>query len=325
MKALQVVRPRTFERVEVPVPRLPGENGRVLVRNQWALTCGSDIPFYTGNKRYRSYPLAPGAPIHECVGVVAESSSDRFHPGGRVLAIPDGDLGLAEYFLALATKTVLLDPAIEDGAAACIIQPLSTVLGSIDRIGDLGGKSVAVLGLGAIGLMFCWLARRAGAADVIGIDPCPDRCRFAASFGATRTLCRRGIEAVQDARAGVLDWAPPDICIEAVGHQRETINDCLEIIRREGTVVAFGVPDQPVYALEYEIFFRKNAQLVATVTPDWPRYLARAHELFLECGGELSRLVTHRMPVRDAASAFSMYERHEAGMIKAALDMTVWC
>lgn len=324
MKALQVVRPRAFETVEVPVPRLPGEKDRVLVRNQWALTCGSDIPLYTGNKRYRTYPLAPGAPIHECVGVVVESSSDRFRPGERVLAIPEGDLGLAEYFLALASKAVRLDTSIGDGAAACIIQPLSTVLGSIDRIGDLRGKSVAVVGLGAIGLMFCWLARRSGAADVTGIDPCPDRCRFAEGFGATRTLCRRGIEVVQDARLGIPDWTPPDLCIEAVGHQRETINDCLEIIRREGTVVAFGVPDQPVYALEYEIFFRKNAQIVATVTPDWPRYLARAHDLFLECGGELSRLVTHRMPVRDAAAAFAMYERHEAGMIKAALDTTVW-
>ena len=105
MKALQVVRPRSFDRVEVPVPGLPAEgNDRILVRTAWVSMCGSDIPFFTGNKRLRSYPLSPGAPIHECVGEVVESASERFQPGDRVLAIPDGDQGLAEFFLAHASK-----------------------------------------------------------------------------------------------------------------------------------------------------------------------------------------------------------------------------
>ncbi len=45
-----------------------------------------------------------------------------------------------------------------------------------------------------------------------------------------------------------------------------------------GTVLAFGVPDHPVYAMEYETFFRKNAILMATVTPDWAEYLAKARD-----------------------------------------------
>ena len=75
---------------------------------------------------------------------------------------------------------------------------------------------------------------------------------------------------------------PPDICIEAVGHQMETLNDCLELVRQQGTVLAFGVPDQPVYAIEYETFFRKNAHLIACVTPDWSEYLAKHGMFFLQ-------------------------------------------
>ena len=325
MNALQVVRPRSFERVRIPVPHpAPEEADGILVRTAWVSMCGSDIPFFTGNKRFQPYPLAPGAPIHECVGQVIESSSNRFRPGDRVLAIPNGDRGLAEFFVAQASKTILLNPKIEDPGAACIIQPFSTVLNAMDRLGDLRGKSFAVVGLGSIGLLFCRLAADRGARFIVGIDPFDGRCRFAESLGATRTICRSSLELVHDARLSPESWDAPDICIEAVGHQMETVNDCLELVRNRGTVVAFGVPDHPVYALQYETFFRKNAVLMATVTPDWAEYLPKAQDLFLANVQELSRLVTHRLPIREAGPAFEKYALHEDGIIKAAIDASAW-
>jgi L-iditol 2-dehydrogenase len=325
MKALQVVRPRSFDQLQVPIPQLPAHgNNQVLVRTAWVSMCGSDIPFFTGNKRFRSYPLAPGAPIHECVGEVVESASDVFRPGDRVLSIPDGDQGLAEYFLAQAAKTVALNSNLEDFGAACVIQPLSTVMNAMDRLGDMREKSFAVVGLGSIGLLFCWLAASGGASSVVGIDPCADRCRIAETLGATRTFCGRAIEAVHSERSVPGTWEQPDICIEAVGHQMETINDCLELVRKYGTVVAFGVPDHDVYALNYEIFFRKNALLVATVTPEWSEYLAKARDIFMSNREKLSDLITHRLPIREAEHAFRMYERHEEGLVKAILDASSW-
>jgi threonine dehydrogenase-like Zn-dependent dehydrogenase len=325
MKAFQVARPRLFEMTEIPVPQLPADGeARVLVRTAWVSMCGSDIPFFSGNKRYRSYPLAHGAPIHECVGEIVASTSERYRMGDTVLSIPDGDQGLAEFFVALDSKTIPLDGDMTDLGSACIIQPLSTVMNAVDRLGDLSGKSVAVLGLGSIGLMFCWLAAKGGARSVIGVDPIPYRCRFAETLGATKTVCGHGIKIVQKARTSPDTWVPPDIIIEAVGHQMDTINDCLELVRKYGTVVAFGVPDQPVYALEYEIFFRKNAVLMGTVTPDWAAYLPKARDLFLANREALSKLVTHRLPIRDAEKAFQMYERHENGIVKAVLDGRSW-
>lgn len=325
MRTLQLVRPRSFDQVNIPVPQLPSEgSGRILVRTAWVSMCGSDIAFFTGHKRFRNFPMAPGAPIHECVGEVVESASGPFAPGDRVLSIPDGDQGLAEYFLAQVSRTTALSAEIADPGAACIIQPLSTVVNAMDRVGDVREKAVAVVGLGSVGLMFCWIARRRGANSVIGIDPCASRCRIAETLGATRTICLHSIEVVHGARAVAGKWNPPDVCVEAVGHQMDTINDCLELVRKYGTVVAFGVPDHSVYALEYEVFFRKNALLMATVTPDWTTYLAKAQDLFLANREELSRLVTHRLPIREAEKAFSMYERHEDGIVKAALDASRW-
>jgi len=107
MKALHVVRPRCFAQVEADVPHLQtaGVN-RLIVQPSWVSMCGSDIPFFTGSKRHKSYPLPVAAPIHECFGKVIESSSDLFKPGDQVVAIPESDQGLSEFFVARETKAV---------------------------------------------------------------------------------------------------------------------------------------------------------------------------------------------------------------------------
>ena len=325
MKALQVINPRKFIQTQTVVPDLKSAGtDRILVQPDWVSMCGSDIPFFTGSKRHRSYPLPVGAPIHECVGKVIESTSSLFQAGDQVVAIPDSDQGLSEFFVAQATKAVKLPADSNDDGASCLIQPLSTVINATDRLGDVKGKSVAVIGLGSIGLFFCWLLKKRGASRIIGIDPLAQRGEVALRVGATVSITRHSLEVLHEARQNPEKWDPPDVMIEAVGHQTETLNDCLSLVKYRGTVLAFGVPDQPVYAIEYETFFRKNANLVACVTPVWSEYLAKARDVFLESRDELEPLVTHRFPIRDAAQAFTMYEKHEDGIIKALIDMSDW-
>jgi threonine dehydrogenase-like Zn-dependent dehydrogenase len=143
-------------------------------------------------------------------------------------------------------------------------------------------------------------------------------------FGAATTFPTRSIEVVHLARRDPRVWDAPEICIEAVGHQMETLNDCLALVRKQGTVVAFGVPDQPVYAIDFETFFRKNEHLIAAVTPDWGEYLAKALNLFFSSRDELAALVTHRFPIQDAAKAFNLHERREDGALKVLLDASCW-
>jgi len=325
MKALQVIQPRTFQQVEIPAPKLEADGvERILVQPEWVSMCGSDIPFFTGSKRHKTYPLPVAAPIHECVGSVVESTSPQFQAGERVIAIPEGDQGLAEFFVARAEKAVSLPADLNDKGTSCLIQPLSTVINGVDRLGEVAGKSVAVVGLGSIGLFFCWVLKKRGAARIVGIDPLAERCQVAQMLGATETVASRSIEVLHQARQNPGFWNPPDIIVEAVGHQMETLNDCLALVRQRGTVLAFGVPDQPVYALEYETFFRKNAHLVACVTPVWSEYLLKAREMFTAYRAELEPLVTHRLPIREAEKAFTLYDRHEDGIVKALIDMSDW-
>jgi threonine dehydrogenase-like Zn-dependent dehydrogenase len=325
MKALQLVSPRTFRLVDAPVPNIPTSiPDRLLLRTTWLSMCGSDIPFFTGSKRLKDFPFPPGAPIHECVGTVVESTASQFEPGDRVIAIPEGNQALAEYFVSRTARSVLLPPELGDSDVSCLIQPLATVINAVDRLGSVEGRSIAVVGLGSTGLFFCWLLKQRRAGSIVGIDPNEQRCKWAEQLGAARTYPMRSIEVVHLARQNPGAWEPPDICIEAVGHQMDTLNDCFELIRKRGTVVAFGVPDHNVYAFEYETFFRKNAVLMATVTPDWREYMGKARDLFLIHREELEPWVTHRFPIREAEKAFSLYERREDGIIKAVLDAAVW-
>jgi len=325
MNALHLVQPRSFVNIQVPVPKLgSGNPEQILIRTNWVSMCGSDIPFFTGNQRIKHYPLAPGAPIHECVGLVVESQSTRFQPGDWVIAIPENNQALAEYFVAQAAKSVRLPLDLADSDSSCLVQPLSTVMNAVDRLGDIQGRSVTVVGLGSTGLFFCWLLHKRGARHVVGIDPCEYRCQMAERFGAARTYPMRSSQMIGIARQHPNEWEPSEIVVEAVGHQMDTINDCLRLVQKQGTVVAFGVPDQPVYAIDYEIFFRKNAQLIASVTPEWREYLSQAADLFLANRAELETWVTHRFPMRVAAEAFTLYECHEQEIVKAVLDASYW-
>jgi L-iditol 2-dehydrogenase len=231
---------------------------------------------------------------------------------------------LAEYYVAQAGKAIHLPEELASCDDSCLIQPLSTVLNAVDQLGDIQGKSVLVVGLGSIGLFFCWLLKKRGAGHVLGIDPNPYRCQVAEKLGASKTISKRSVEVVHAFHQEPDQWQPLDICIEAVGHQTETLNDCIELVKKQGTVLSFGVPDQPVYPIEYETFFRKNAVLIAVVTPDWSDYLARGRDIFLAYHNELAWLVTHRLPIKDAGKAFTLYERHEENILKVILDASVW-
>jgi L-iditol 2-dehydrogenase len=174
MKALQLVKPRQFEMVDVARPEAGDD--QVLVRLEKVVLCGSDIPKFTGMWRGLTYPLPPGMPIHECVGTVAESRSPRFDVGDRVVAVPAGDQGLAEYYAADAIKAVHIPAALVGSEVSLLIQPLSTVVYALDRLGDVSDRAAVVVGLGPIGLLTTWLLHRYGA-EVVGVDPIAWRCQ----------------------------------------------------------------------------------------------------------------------------------------------------
>jgi threonine dehydrogenase-like Zn-dependent dehydrogenase len=321
MKALQLQKPRQFQAVEIARPEIGSD--QILVRLEGAVLCGSDIPKWTGMWRGLQYPLPPGMPIHECVGTVIESHSPRFQVGDRVVAIPLGDQGLAEYYVANAVKAISITEPLCSSEVCLLIQPLSTVVYGLDRLGDVAGRTALVVGLGPIGLLATWLLRQYGA-RVVGVDPIAWRCEAAQRLGAART-----IELHSDRLVSLIGhddtWEAADICLETVGQQTRTINDCLYLVKRCGLVLALGVPLEPVYPFDYTRFFRQNLQLIGSVTPPDETYMIRAADLVGRHEQELAFLITHRFGMDKVGRAFTLYETRTADRpLKVMIDGTDW-
>lgn len=321
MQALQLVKPRQFQIVEIARPVIGDD--QILVRMEEAVLCGSDIPKFTGLWRGLRYPLPPGMPIHECVGTVAESQSPRFQVGDRVVAVPRGDQGLAEYYVADAIKAIVIPEPLIHSEASLLIQPLSTVVYGLDRLGDVAGRTALVLGLGPIGLLATWLLHQYGA-RVVGVDPVGWRCEAAQRLGAERTIELHG-----DRLVSLLDhddtWEATDICVETAGQQTRTINDCLYLVKHRGIVLALGVPLEPVYPFDYTRFFRQNLQMIGSVTPPDETYMMRAADLVGRHAKELAFLITHRFGMDRLAEAFTLYETRAGDHpLKVLIDGTDW-
>lgn len=322
MKALQLVKPRQFQTVVVARPEIGDD--QILVRLDKAVLCGSDIPKFTGMWRDLEYPLPPGMPIHECVGVVAKSHSPRFQEGDRVVAVPVGRRGLAEYYVAVASKAIRIPEPLVDSEVSLLIQPLSTVVYAFDRLGAVADCTAVVVGLGPIGLLAAWLLNKYHARQVLGVDPIAWRCEAARRLGAAQTFELHSDRLLSRIAQGQA-WEAADICVEAVGQQTRTINDCLHLVKRGGRILALGVPLEPVYPFEFAHLFEENLQLIGSVIPPDESYMERAAELIVQHEQELASLITHRFTPDQAAEAFTLYETRAGNQpLKVLIDGTGW-
>jgi len=314
----QIVGPRQIEMVEVPVPEV-GE-GQILVRVEAGAVCGSDLPFFLHEMDHpalagHTLPLPPFYSLHELVGHVEVSRCSRFREGDRVLALPYVQQGLAECFLSDPDVTV----PIPAGPADLLVlsQPLGTIVHACLKLPNILGWTAVVLGQGPIGQLFTALLRQMGVARLIAIDLLPERLEVSRQMGATHTLCGPE-EEVHDAVMELTSGKGSDLVVEAVGYA-ETVNEAARMIRRNGTLLQFGVPHLMVYPFAVREFFRNEGRLINSVGPDVQHDFPIAVDLIASGTIDVSPIVTHHFPLAQAQEAFSMFADRREGVIKAIL------
>jgi len=143
-----------------------------------------------------------------------------------------------------ADGTLVVLPVGEDDALMPSLLTLSDVMGTghhaalAARVGP--GKTVAVVGDGAVGLCGVIAATRLGAARIIVLGRHPDRIALAREFGATDVVSERGDEAVERVRE-LTDGFGAHSVLECVGHDL-SMTTALAIARPGGAVGRVGVP-----------------------------------------------------------------------------------
>jgi threonine dehydrogenase-like Zn-dependent dehydrogenase len=119
------------------------------------------------------------------------------------------------------------------------------------RVGP--GKSVAVVGDGAVGLCGVIAARRLGAEQIVILGHHEDRIALARDFGATEVVSERGDEAVQRVRE-LTDGLGAHSVLECVGHEESTVT-ALHSARPGGAVGRVGVPQETSISEGESTFF----------------------------------------------------------------------
>jgi threonine dehydrogenase-like Zn-dependent dehydrogenase len=291
-------------------------DGEVIVAPETGCLCGSDIPYF--NEAQERYPLALGLSLHEIVGRVIDSSSRTFQAGDRVLAMPLGLRGLFEHLTIADDRLVRIDPQL-DNDAAVLAQPMATVFSALSTLPGLIGSTVAIVGQGPIGLLFNACVSSLGAARIIGIDVLERRAARGGDFGATDSICARPTEAVEAVRE-LTGGAMADVVVEAVGHQEQAFNLCIELCRDSGRLLYFGVPPDRLNDVAWHTAFRKSLIVHTSVPADLRPCVKIAMRAIREGRIDPSPLITHRYPFAGVQRAFEAYRDRGDGALKVMID-----
>ena len=277
----------------VPDARLV-ERTDAVVRITLACICGSDLWPY---KKMR--PDEPARRMgHEFIGVVEDVGADvRTVKRGDLVVAPfaisdgtcvfcreglqtsclhgswwggtehDGGQGEAVR-VPFADGTLMALPAGQDAALMASLLTLSDVMGTghhaavAARVGR--GKSVAVVGDGAVGLCGVIAAKRLGAEQIIMLGRHADRIALARTFGATDIVSERGDEAIERVRALTKGVGAHSV-LECVGLEGATAT-ALSIARPGGAVGRVGVPQQDSIPAGQPTFY-KNVTIAGGPAP----------------------------------------------------------
>jgi threonine dehydrogenase-like Zn-dependent dehydrogenase len=157
----------------------------------------------------------------------------------------------------LADGTLFVLPVGKDDALTASLLTLSDVMGTghhaalAARVGP--GKTVAVVGDGAVGLCGVIAARRLGAEQIIMLGRHPDRIALARDFGATDIVSERGDEAVERVRELTGGLGAHSV-LECVGYEQSTLT-ALSIVRPGGAVGRVGVPQDEMIPASQPTFY----------------------------------------------------------------------
>jgi L-iditol 2-dehydrogenase len=294
-----------------PVPE-PGP-GESLVRVEAVGLCGSDLHWWEeggiGDARLTD-PVVPG---HEFAGVVEGGPLD----GRRVAVDPalpcgacarcreghanlcpevvfaghgDCDGGLRQY-LSWPTSALHPVPDALDGAAGAMLEPLGVAIFSADLGHVHLGSEVAVIGCGPIGLLIVAVARAAGAAVTLAVDPLEHRRAAALRAGAEHVVAPERLP----------DAVEADVVFEAAGSDA-AMQSALQVARPGARVVLVGIPGDDRTAFSASLARRKGLTLVTVrrMNEVYPRAIRLVERGLVDVGA----LVTHRYPLARAADAF---------------------
>ena len=296
---------------EVPAPA--GEGVRVRIRS--AGICGSDLHLVDAG-----HPL-PHTLGHEMAGITDDGTAVAIEPlapcghcapcvrgdynlcdrGPRIVIGVAEDGGMADE-IRVAPRCLVPLPGGLEVADACLVEPMAVAVHGLRRAALRGGRRVAVIGGGTIGL--CSVAAAVAAGAEVGLA-----ARHEAQVEAGRRLGARSVEGLYDV---VIDAAGTAAALEqavALCHAGGTLL-LVASYWEPLTLPGFALCMKEIDVVPASMYGRAGAARDVDVAAG---VLARTPEI-------ARTLVTHRFPLEAATEAFATAADRAAGAIKVVLE-----
>lgn len=289
-----------------------------------ALSTGTDLGNYLG--RSQDVPGAPAYPRwvgYSNVGIVRKTGSavTNLTPGTRVFAAKPHQSA----YIAKATDLLVPVPENVSSEQASLIYLTELGVAALRHANYQAGESVAVVGLGVIGLGTCAIAKAMGA-NVTAVANNPLRAQAALNVGAHQA-CTIG----QDPLPKNIDL------IVLTANSWQAYRDSVEMARYGGRVSILGFPGRGLPAPDFnplaaEWFYGKQLTLIgAGFAPrtdcqpaDIPFNLRRNLEFILRSMStgavNLEPIITHRFPGPRMVEAYELAKSHSKELMAAVFD-----
>jgi threonine dehydrogenase-like Zn-dependent dehydrogenase len=324
MRAGRMVGVNDMRCEEAPIPSIGAE--QILVKTTMASICGSDLHVVChGAGIQHAVPCPHGYPGHEGIGEVVASNHAGVSEGTRVLCFPyaGNAEGFSEYQRMHGRYVLPLPDCDVPEEQLLMAQQFGTVIfAARQRPVDLVGRTVLVIGQGSAGLFWTYWLKRNGAARLIAADLSDARLAVSSAYGADVTINVGEVD-LADAMAELTETGP-DYVVEAVG-RRETLHQSIELVRPDGDLMWFGLPDtDDSVPISFAKFFRKRLTASSTYgAQDEGDAVSFQTALDLIAGGHIntSPLLSHVYPVEDIQTAFEVAnDPVPAGALKVSVS-----
>ena len=289
MKAAVLTEPQNLQVQEIDKPKI--KEGEALIQVQASGVCGSDLPRVLGDASHY-YPNVFG---HEFSGIVTqvEENSKGIKVGDKVAVAPlipchkcedclSGNHALckhysfigsreygawAEYVKVPITNIVKL-PEATDMISGAFLEPLTVALHGLFLMDFKPMSTVAITGMGTIGLLTLQCAKHMGAKEITVFDVDDEKLKIAKELGADYTVNTMHPE-FRDEIHKITQGRGFEMVLETAGVP-VTEMLCLEIAGNKGSVMYIGTPHK-AFTIEPKQFEYMNRKEL-TVKGSWMSY-----------------------------------------------------
>ncbi len=323
--------------LEKPIPAI--QDDEILVKVLAASICGTDVHIYDYNEWAQSRIKIPQVMGHELAGQVVKlgnkvtsvklgdivsaethiicgtcefclSGQGHICQNTSILGV-DRDGAFAEYIAIPAKNAWINNPKI-DPAYLCVQEPLGNAIHTVTS-GEVKNKTVAIVGVGPIGLMAVNVARALGAKLVIAVDINAYRLELSKSLGASLALNSLTDDVTQIILEATGGYGVDVVC-EMSGSPK-ALHQAFTYLKKGGRLSILGLPDKPMTIdVANEIVFKGITIHGITgrrIMTTWQqgKELIDAHLL------DLDKIITHILPFEDYEKGFDLMHSGNCGKI----------